>query len=174
MTHVEVKNEFLEKHTWELWMIFIMKMVTSLVFLMDDLTFLVFCEKEFNMTDQEAGILFCVTAICLFGYGLTISGYLIDRLGVKYSLAIGFTSITLAKFLLTFADSLTQLYLIMCTISPFGISIIFPCLVLGVKKLSDNGSFRSISFSFYYAFMVLGALLGGPIVDFIRRDIGRM
>jgi len=51
MTHVEVKNEFLEKHTWELWMIFLMKMVTSLVFLMDDLTFLVFCEKEFNMTD---------------------------------------------------------------------------------------------------------------------------
>lgn len=24
-----------------------------------------------------------------------------------------------------------------------------------------------------YAFMILGALLGGPIVDFIRRDIGK-
>jgi MFS family permease len=61
----------------------------------------------------------------------------------------------------------------MCTISPFGISIIFPCLVLGVKKLTNTGAIRSLSFSVFYAFMVLGALLGGPIVDFIRRDIGK-
>jgi hypothetical protein len=61
----------------------------------------------------------------------------------------------------------------MCTISPFGISIIFPCLVLGVKKLTHTGAVRSLAFSVFYAFMVMGALLGGPIVDFIRRDIGK-
>ena len=46
----EVNKEFFEKQSWELWVIFIMKMVTSLVFLIDDLTFLVYCEYEFNMT----------------------------------------------------------------------------------------------------------------------------
>ena len=61
----------------------------------------------------------------------------------------------------------------MCTISPFGISIIFPCLVLGVKKLTNSGPIRALAFSIFYAFMVLGALIGGPIVDFIRRDIGK-
>ena len=61
----------------------------------------------------------------------------------------------------------------MATISPFGISIIFPCLILGVKKLTLDGPVRSLSFSILYAFMILGALLGGPIVDFIRRDIGK-
>ena len=109
----------------------------------------------------------------LFAYGLTISGYLIDKIGVKYSLILGFSMITLAKFLLTFVESRLQLYFIMCTISPFGISVIFPCLILGVKKLTTNGHFRSLSFSIFYGFMVLGALLGGPIVDFIRRDIGK-
>lgn len=49
-TRSEVNREFMEKQTWELWTIFIMKLVTSLVFLIDDLTFLVFCEYEFNMT----------------------------------------------------------------------------------------------------------------------------
>ena len=117
--------------------------------------------------------MFCVTALCLFGYGLTISGYLIDKLGVKWSLIIGFIALTTAKFLLTFIDNLTQLYLIMCTISPFGISIIFPCLILGVKKLTKNGPVRSLGFSLLYAFMIIGALIGGPIVDFIRRDIGK-
>ena len=109
----------------------------------------------------------------LFAYGLTISGYLIDKMGVKYSLIVGFLMITTAKFMLTFVESLTQLYIIMCTIAPFGISIIFPCLLLGVKKLTEPGPVRSFSFSIFYAFMVLGALLGGPLVDFIRRDIGK-
>lgn len=145
-----------------------------MIFLIDDLTFLVFCEYEFRMSQSEAGLLFCVSALFLFVYGLTISGYLIDVLGVKYSLIIGFVNITIAKFILTFAESLAQLYFVMCTISPFGISIIFPCLVLGVKKLtSDDGSFRKLSFSIYFAFMVIGGVLGGPLVDFIRRDIGK-
>lgn len=46
----ELPNEFFEKHTWELWVIFILKLITSLIFLIDDLTFLVFCEYEFKMT----------------------------------------------------------------------------------------------------------------------------
>jgi len=49
-TRSEVNRDFMDKQTWELWTIFIMKLVTSLVFLIDDLTFLVFCEYEFNMT----------------------------------------------------------------------------------------------------------------------------
>lgn len=83
-----------------------MKLATSLTFLIDDLTFLVFCEYEFGMSQQEAGILFCVSALFLFAYGLTISGYLIDKLGVKISLALGFIALTIAKLVLTFADSL--------------------------------------------------------------------
>ena len=150
-----------------------MKLVTSLVFLMDDLTFLVFCIYEFDMTQQEAGILFCVTALCLFMYGITISGYLIDKLGVKASLILGFLMLSIAKFVLTFADSRIQLYLIMVTLSPLGISIVFPSLMLGVKRLTVAGPMRSLSFSLFYASMIIGALLGGPIVDFIRRDIGK-
>lgn len=46
-------------------------------------------------------------------------------------------------------------------------------MVLGVKKLTHTGAVRSLAFSVFYAFMVMGALLGGPIVDFIRRDIGK-
>lgn len=156
-----------------MWVIFLLKLITSLVFLIDDLTFLVFCEYEFKMAQQEAGLLFCVSALFLFAFGLTISGYLIDRLGVKYSLLLGFMCISISKFTLTFAESISQLYFVMCSIHPFGISIIFPCLVLGVKKLSNDGPFRKLCFSIYFGFMVIGGVLGGPIVDYIRRDIGK-
>jgi len=80
---------------------------------------------------------------------------------------------TIGKLILTFADSVSQLYFIMCTISPLGISIVFPCLVLGVKKLTPSGAVRALAFSIFYGFMVLGGLVAGPLVDFIRRDIGK-
>lgn len=57
----------------------------------------------------------------------------------------------------------------MVTILPFGGSIVFPCIMLGVKKLTlDSG--RTLAFSFFYGAMIIGAILGGPIVDLIRHD----
>lgn len=32
---------------------------------------------------------------------------------------------------------------------------------------------RILSFNIYYGAMILGGVLGGPIVDYIRRDIGK-
>jgi hypothetical protein len=42
-----------------------------------------------------------------------------------------------------------------------------------VKKLTNDGPFRKLCFSIYFGFMVIGGVLGGPIVDYIRRDIGK-
>ena len=77
------------------------------------------------MSPSEAGILFCCSALFLFTYGLTISGYIIDKLGVKISLIIGLTLYAIAKFILIFADNRITLWVTMCTLAPFGISIIF-------------------------------------------------
>ena len=57
------------------------------------------------MSPSEAGILFCCSALFLFTYGLTISGYIIDKLGVKYSLVTGLSLYAVAKFILIFAES---------------------------------------------------------------------
>lgn len=111
--------------------------------------------------------------MCLFLYGLTISGYIIDKMGIKFSLVLGLSMITIAKFMLTFIEDRTHLYILMFTISPFGISIIFPSQLLGVKKLTNPGPMRVLAFNIYYGAMILGGVLGGPIVDYIRRDIGK-
>jgi len=57
----------------------------------------------------------------------------------------------------------------MVTIGPFGISIVFPCLLLGVKKLTRE-DVRPTGFSIFYGAMVLGAIFAGPAVDWIRQD----
>lgn len=57
----------------------------------------------------------------------------------------------------------------MLTFLPFGVSIIFPATCLGIKKLTFEET-RPTGFSIYYGAMVLGAIFGGPAVDWIRHD----
>lgn len=168
-SRTELFRIFKEQMTFEIWIIFIIKLVTSVIFLIDDLTFLLFCQYEFGMSPSEAGILFCISACCLFVYGLTISGYIIDKTGVKISLLIGLIVYAIAKFVLIFTESRAHLYFIMVTFGPFGISIIFPASILGVKKLTRENA-RPMAFSFFFGAMVIGAIFSGPIVDWIRHD----
>jgi len=57
------------------------------------------------MTPSEAGILFCISAVCLFCFGLTISGFIIDKIGVKGSLILGLTLYAVGKFILVFSET---------------------------------------------------------------------
>jgi len=52
---------------------------------------------------------------------------------------------------------------------PLGISLIYPTLLLGVKRLTKENA-RAEAFSFFYGFMILGAVFAGPVVDYIRYD----
>ena len=90
-------------------------------------------------------------------------------MGVKYSLMLGFILYAIGKFFLIFADTRFQLWLIMVTLFPLGISIIYPVLVLGVKRLCKENA-RPQAFSLFYAAMIIGAIVAGPIVDWIRHD----
>ena len=105
----------------------------------------------------------------MFTYGITISGFIIDKMGVKYSLMLGLSLYAAGKFALIFADTRLQLWLVMILLFPLGISIIYPVLVLGVKRLCKVNA-RPQAFAIFYAAMILGAIVGGPIVDWIRHD----
>jgi len=85
------------------------------------------------------------------------------------SLLIGLSLYAIAKLFLIFADARWQLYLIMTTLAPLGISIVFPALLLGVKRLTFENS-RPYAFSVFFGAMIIGAILGGPVVDWIRHD----
>lgn len=61
------------------------------------------------------------------------------------------------------------MFVVMVTVLPLGISIVFPSLVLAVKRLTTEAA-RPQSYNIFYAAMILGAVFGGPIVDIIRHD----
>jgi MFS family permease len=39
----DINKVFKEQQTYEIWMIFVFKLITSIIFLIDDLTFLLYC-----------------------------------------------------------------------------------------------------------------------------------
>ena len=121
------------------------------------------------MTVWETGVLIFCTAVCVLAYGFTITGFLIDKLGVKFSLFIGFSLYTITKFFLIFIDNKAQLYFIILTTLPFAIALIFPTLILAVKRLTLSNT-RPLAFSIFFGAMILGVATGGPIVDWIRHD----
>ena len=88
---------------WDLWLILIAKLIESFAFISEDLVFMMLLKEEILLTQQEAGTVYSITAGLTFLYGLVISGYLIDKGGVKFSLVLGSFFLTCARFLLTFA-----------------------------------------------------------------------
>ena len=49
-SRADINRVFKEQQSFEIWMMFVFKLITSIIFLIDDLTFLLYCEYEFHMT----------------------------------------------------------------------------------------------------------------------------
>ena len=49
-SRTDISKIFKQQQTFEIWMMFVFKLITSVIFLIDDLTFLLYCEYEFHMT----------------------------------------------------------------------------------------------------------------------------
>ena len=92
------------------------------------------------MTIWEVGVLVALIALAVLVYGLTISGFIIDKLGIKFSTFIGFSLYASSKFFLIFIDNRAQLYFVVLTLMPFAIAIVFPVLVLAVKRLTKTSA----------------------------------
>ncbi len=68
-------------------------------------------------------MVYSITAGLTFIYGLVISGYLIDKGGVKLSLVIGSFFLACARFLMTFATEKWVVFLTFTTLIPLGMSL---------------------------------------------------
>jgi predicted MFS family arabinose efflux permease len=83
-------------------------------------------------------MLYSITAGLTFLYGLLISGYLIDRGGVKLSLVLGSLFLTSARFLVTFGQAKWLIYLTFMTLIPLGMSLYVPVMILAINQTTTG------------------------------------
>jgi dipeptide/tripeptide permease len=108
----------------QLWVILICKFFESLSFITEDFIFFLFFQNEFGMDQFECGIVYSLAAIMTFIYGLLFGGYIIDcGMGVKPCMLLGSLLLAIARFLPVILTSKNEVYIVMATIVPFGMSL---------------------------------------------------
>ena len=96
-------------------------------------------------------------------FGL-LTGFIVDNLGVAFSLRIGFALQLIAKCFIFYTTSRVTLMFALALLSLGGCMGI-PVLVIGIRRYSTTKN-RGFAFGLFYVIMNVAALFSGPLVDY--------
>uniref|UniRef100_A0A7S1THG9 Major facilitator superfamily (MFS) profile domain-containing protein n=1 Tax=Compsopogon caeruleus TaxID=31354 RepID=A0A7S1THG9_9RHOD len=151
----------------ELWIIYAMKFLSSYSYFSFALVLTLFLTEEYGMSDQAAGWVYGMYGVMSTISGV-VCGWIIDSMGVRWSLAVGALVGTVTRLFLAFTGSKTLTVSLLYTALPLSESLGIPIMTIGIKRYT-NASNRTYAFSFFYSVMNLAALVAGPLVDLLRR-----
>lgn len=158
--------ESLRRAPRELWLAFLLKLVSSCVYFSTALVFVPYLSNEFKYDDVTAGTIYGVWGFLSSVAGLAV-GPLIDRLGVRRSLLFGFVVGACGTCAMALAKSTWLLMFAVCALLPLSTALGIPVLTIGIKRYTSAAN-RRIAYGIFYAAMNCGAVLAGPLVDIVR------
>ncbi|EME28432.1 uncharacterized protein Gasu_41220 [Galdieria sulphuraria] len=103
-------------------------------------------------------------------YGISL-GWIVDYLGVRYTLLLGAIMGTFSRWLLALSSSSRVTVFLLYTFLPFSESLGIPVMTIGIKRYTNSNN-RTIAYSMFYTVMNIAALVSGPVVDVCRRWFG--
>jgi MFS family permease len=176
MKEVEKDNHISFSQAWkelkespkELYLIFVLKFLESYSYFAMIYTLIMFLSDEFKYTDEQAGWAYGLFGMCTSLYGFIFGGFLIDNLGVKFSLCLGCSILLLGRVLLVISTSHFHILIILYTILPIGTCLGIPVMQIAIRRYTTDNS-RSIAFSIFYAMMNVAAIFSASSIDFCRR-----
>lgn len=158
--------ESLRRAPRELWLAFVLKLVSSCVYFSTALVFVPYLSSEFKYDDVMAGTIYGVWGFLSSVAGVAV-GPLIDRLGVRRSLLLGFVVGACGTCAMALAKSTWLLLIAVCGLLPLSTALGIPVLTIGIKRYTSAAN-RRIAYGIFYAAMNCGAVLAGPLVDIVR------
>eukprot|EP00871_Galdieria_phlegrea_P001643 jgi/Galph1/247/GphlegSOOS_G4942.1 len=150
----------------ELWIIYILKFLSSFSYFSYSLILTLFLSDEYNFSDERAGWTYGAYGFMSTVFGMSL-GWLVDYLGVRYALLLGAVIGTLARLALAWSYSSVWTVFILYTALPLSESLGIPIMTIAIKRYTNSNT-RTIAYSLFYTFMNLAALISGPIVDGCR------
>jgi len=150
----------------ELWAVYALKLLESYGYFSGALVLTMYLSEEFGMDDIEAGKAYGIYGALVSLYGFLV-GFLIDNLGVKQSLFMGFSLVSAGRlaFALTTQQWVAKLCLFL--VMPMGSAMGIPVLMLSLKRYTSETS-RGFAFGIFYVVMNVAAIINGYSVDAIR------
>lgn len=154
----------------ELWIIFATKIMTILAYALVNSVLVLWLSSDLKFSDTSAGFVIASWSIILTTFTVMV-GSLVDAVGIRRSLIVGFGLAALARFVMAFAA-------IQYIAVPFGLfplalgeALQTPVMVAAVRRFTTTKQ-RSIAFSVYYSMMNVGFAIAGYVVDKVRGGMG--
>lgn len=144
----------------------LIKFFESFAYFIISSVFTLYLTDQFTISDLDAGIYYATYNFLTAGYGILL-GQVIDRLGVKTSLAIAVSLCITGRFLIFLVNSGVVFIIIMFSALAIGTSIVLPALQIAIKRITTPVT-RPAAFSLFYVFMNIAAMMSGWIIDALR------
>ena len=170
------QDSFLSKFTVlkgalrELWVMFGTKVLSIVAYGLVNSTLILWLSKDMQFGDVSAG--FVVTAWSTVLTLITVMiGSLVDTIGIKKSLIIGFMFCIVARGVMSFFTNPWLVLPVGLLPLAVGEAMMTPVIVAGIKKYATVAQ-RSMAFSLFYAMMNVGFAISGTLFDKIRTNLG--
>lgn len=129
--------------------------------------------SEFGYNDYDAGWMYGIFGTLTSAYGIVV-GFVIDNLGVRWSLVLGSALLTVGRLLIAITKSRLLIQIMLYTVLPLGSALGIPvmmtgirytllstqpsitfesCGLCGVSSRYTNDTNRSFGFSLFYSVM---------------------
>jgi len=146
-------------------MAYTLKMLEAYGYFSMSVILVLYLSSEFGLTDIEAGAIYGMYGALTSVAGFMI-GFLVDNLGVRLSLILGFSILTVARLLMALTSSLLMVKFVLFFLLPIGSALGIPVLSMGIKRYTTPKS-RGFAFGLFYAIMNIAALVSGLMVDIL-------
>jgi len=122
---------------------------------------------DFGYSDVTAGTIYGSWGAAITVYGLA-TGVVIDKLGVRQSLILGYCLSLISRCMLFLTTSRFVLLLNIGLLLPLGNCLGIPVLTIGIRRYTKVQQ-RGFAFGVFYVVMNVAALMSGPMVDICNK-----
>lgn len=150
----------------ELWLVYALKVLESFAYFSASLNLSLYLTRVFGYSDLEAGMLYSAWGVTSGVIGLVI-GPLIDWLGVRTSLLVGGSCLTLGRVMFAAATDRPQLYVSLFFLQSVGMTLGIPVLSIAIRRMTD-GQVQTTAYGVFYSAMNVAAFVAGLVTDGVR------
>lgn len=156
----------LRKCPHEIWFVYVLKCLEATAFYSTTFVLTKYLTDELKMSDTSAGWLFGFLGVMTSMFGF-LSGFIIDNIGVRRSLMLGCCVLLIARSAIAFSTSPTQVALVLLSFYPAGSALIFPVLIMALRRYT-KGHVRQFAFSAFYICMNLSGAIAAFLINRVR------
>lgn len=154
----------------ELWVIFGVKILSIVAYGLANSTLILWLSKDLDYGDVSAGVIVATWSTILTLITVMI-GSLVDAIGLKKSLLIGFGFCIFSRGMMSFITNPWIVIPLGLVPLAVGEAMMTPVIVAAIKKYSKTKQ-RSMAFSMFYVMMNIGFAIAGYFFDKVRITLG--